>query len=118
MTFNKKRSTEGEYEILRFCEKLNTDVIDGASKLLNYFIKEHQPKKLTVFVDRRYNQGDLYKNLGFEFIENSKANCWYFKPHEYVLFRDFKIKKDKLLMSEYEYLKIYDCGYKKFEMKV
>jgi very-short-patch-repair endonuclease len=128
MTFNKKRSIEGEYEILRFSNKINKVVIDGASKLLNYFIKEHQPKKLTTLVDRRYDQGDLYKELGFEFINNSKTNYFYFKPSEMIKYYRFKFRKDVLIkqgfdesktefqiMAERGYLRIYDCGHMKFE---
>ena len=103
-------------------------VIDGASKLLNYFIKEHQPKKLTTLVDRRYDQGDLYKELGFEFINNSKTNYFYFKPSEMIKYYRFKFRKDVLIkqgfdesktefqiMAERGYLRIYDCGHMKFE---
>lgn len=49
ITFGSKRkslgqkSKEGEYELLRFCNKLGNTVIGGASKLFNKFIKKHDP---------------------------------------------------------------------------
>ena len=50
MTFGSKRKNLGSksedesYELLRFCNKLNTTVVGGASRLMNYFIKTHNPK--------------------------------------------------------------------------
>jgi hypothetical protein len=134
MTFGKKRiamgnrvNIEGEYEMHRFCNKLNTQVIGGASKLFSYFIKTYQPKLILTFADKRYSQGGLYKQLNFNFIENTKPNYWYFKSHEYFLHYRYSFRKDVLvkqgfdpnkteqqIMSEREYLRIYDCGNMKF----
>ena len=134
MTFGKKRIALGnkvknnnEYEMLRFCNKLNTQVIGGASKLLKYFIKKYQPKSILTFADRRYGNGNLYKQLGFKFIENTKPNYYYFKVNEMVRHHRFKFRKDVLvrngfnsnktereIMFELGYLRIYDSGNKKF----
>jgi len=137
MTFGKKRiamgnkiNIEGEYEMLRFCNKLNTSVIGGASKLLKYFIKTHSPKSILSFADRRYSQGNLYKKLGFNFIGNTKPNYWYFQKNGLIRYHRFKFRKDVLIkegfdkskteheiMSERNYFCIYDCGNMKFELK-
>lgn len=134
MTFGKKRiamgnkiNNDNEYEMLRFCNKLNTQVIGGASKLLKYFVKTYQPKSILTFADRRYSNGDLYKQLGFEFIGNTKPNYWYFKSHEYIRFYRFNFRKDILvsegydknktereIMIERNYYRIYDSGNMKF----
>ena len=45
-------NTEGSFELLRFCNKLNTSVIGGASKLLSHFEKYQKPKQLTSYADR------------------------------------------------------------------
>jgi hypothetical protein len=135
MTFGKKRismgnkiRTDGEYEMLRFCNKLNTQVIGGASKLLSYFIKTYNPKSILTFADKRYSQGKLYINLGFEFVCDTQPNYFYFKPSEMIRYYRFKFRKDVLvkegydssktefqIMNEREYLRIYDCGHMKFE---
>jgi very-short-patch-repair endonuclease len=135
MTFGKKRismgnkiRTDGEYEMLRFCNKLNTQVIGGAGKLLNYFIKTYNPKSILTFADKRYSQGRLYINLGFEFVGDTQPNYFYFKPSEMIRYYRFKFRKDVLvkegydssktefqIMNEREYLRIYDCGHMKFE---
>jgi len=135
MTFGKKRIAmgnkirkDGEYEMLRFCNKLNTTVIGGASKLLKYFVKTYHPKSILTFADRRYSNGELYKKLGFEFIENTRPNYWYFKTHELIRHYRFNFRKNVLVKEGYDsnkteseimrergYLRIYDCGNMKFE---
>ena len=95
-----------EYEMYGFCNKLNSQVIGGASLLLNYFIKIYNPKSILAFADRRYSQGNLYKQLGFKFIKNTKPNHIYYNN---------KIKEtEKEIMLEKNCLKIYDCGNMKF----
>ncbi len=138
MTFGKKRiamgsktSLDGEYEMLRFCNKLNTQIVGGASKLFKYFIKNYQPKSIITYADRRYSMGELYKTLGFDHIGNTEPNYWYFKSHEYILHYRFKFRKDVLvregfdasktehqIMDERGYMRIYDCGNMKFEFKL
>ena len=56
---------ENEYELVRFCNKLNTSVIGGADKLLQYFIRTYQPKEIISYADRRWSQGRLYDKLKF-----------------------------------------------------
>jgi hypothetical protein len=136
MTFGKKRiaienktNIDNEYEILRFCNKLNTQVISSASKLLNYFIEIYKPKSILIFVDRRYSQGNLYKQLGFKILYNTQPNYWYFEKHSYKKYHRYDFRKDALIsegfdknktefeiMDDREYLRVYDCGSMKFEM--
>ena len=66
MTFGKSRHFVGshnvsKYELLRFCNKLNTVVIGGASKLFNYFIEKYNPESVVSYADRRWSQGNLYE---------------------------------------------------------
>ena len=113
------------YELMRFVNKKNTLVIGGASKILNYFIKNYHPKKIVTFSDLRYSNGNLYNKLGFEYLHETKPNYFYVKN----LKREhrFKYRKDQLLKegfdskkSEHEIMlerkiyRIYDCGHKKF----
>jgi hypothetical protein len=136
MTFGKKRiamgnkiSIEGEYEMYRFCNKLNTSIIGGSSKLINYFIKTYNPKSVLTFADRRYSQGNLYKQLQFKFNGNTEPNYWYYKKNEMIKQHRFKFRKDVLvkegfnknktefeIMNDRDYYRIYDCGNMKFEM--
>jgi hypothetical protein len=137
MTFGKKRvalgnktQNIGEYEMLRFCNKLNTQVVGGASKLLKYFTNNYRPKEILTFADRRYSNGNLYKELGFNYLGNTKPNYWYFKKNELVRYHRFNFRKDILvkegfdsnktehqIMEEKGYLRIYDSGNMKFKIK-
>ena len=106
MTFGKKRlfmkskSSNDEYELLRYCNKLNTNVIGGASKLFKYFIKTYKPKEITTYADRSHSQGKLYEKLGFKFIHKTSPNYYYIinKKREHR----FNFKKDKLIREGYD----------------
>ena len=140
MTFGKKRLSMGnkirvdnEYEMYRFCNKLNTTIIGGASKLLTYFIKTYNPKSIISYANRRYSNGKLYKQLGFEFKGNSDVNYFYVnsRVNEYKRHYRFGFRKDILvkegfdasktehqIMLERGYSKIYDCGNMRFEISL
>lgn len=132
MTFGKARREkwkgEDRYELYRFCSKLNTTVVGGASKLLKYFEKTYKPKSIISYANRRWSQGNLYEKLGFDFIENTAPNYFYFKGGDYSKllsreqFQKHKLK-DKLNVFDEDltetenmfnngYRKIYDCGNK------
>ena len=115
------KKTENTYELLRFCNKLNTTVVGGASKLLKHFIKNINPKCIISYADRRWSDGNLYTKLGFTHIRNSKPNYYYIVGHKRE--NRFKYRKDVLvkegfdpdksekeIMKERGFLRIYDCG--------
>lgn len=135
MTFGKKRiamgnksSEDGGYEMLRFCNKINTSVVGGASKLLKFFEKKYNPKSILSFADRRYSDGNLYNKIGFDFIGETEPNYFYFEKHKNVRRHRFKFRKDVLvkegynpnmsereIMEERGFLRIYDCGQLKYK---
>jgi hypothetical protein len=80
MVFGKSRfNKKYEYELLRFCNKLNTVVIGAASKIMKYFKKEYCKNSISVisYADRRYSNGSLYESLNMEFKGNSSPNYFY-----------------------------------------
>ena len=102
MTFGKKRKSLGNvtnnlnhYELIRFCNKLNTSVIGGASKLLNHFIKMYNPTEIISYADKRWSNGDLYKKLGFNEIRHSNPNYFYIINKK--RYNRFKFRKDRLV---------------------
>jgi hypothetical protein len=132
MTFGSKRkslgqkSKEGEYELLRFCNKLGFSVIGGASKLFNRFIKMYNPDKIISYQDNSWHTGNLYENLGFNFISKSKPNYYWCKKN--IRFHRFNFRKDKLvkegfdknktediIMTERGYYKLWGFGNLKWE---
>lgn len=79
MTFGKMRGSIGTdstdlsncYELVRFCSKLNTSVVGGASKLFNHFVNKYAPQRIRSFSDRAHMLGRLYPVLGFSEVRRS-----------------------------------------------
>lgn len=134
MTFGKSRFDKNyDYELLRFCNKLNTSVVGGASKLFKYFLKNYSVDSIVTYGDKRWNTGLLYKNLGFTYLNATKPNYYYVEPnvnstiHSRMQFQKHKLK-DRLKvfdqsLSESQnminngYRKIWDCGNSKWEWR-
>lgn len=128
MTFSRNRfkKNSGEIELVRFCNKLNTNVVGGASKLLAHFQKLNNSTIIS-FADRRYSEGKLYPMIGFAFDSFSAPSYFYWKNSE-ILHRMScqKHKLSKLLpifdpmKTEYQnmldngYKRVWDCGNYKF----
>lgn len=131
MTFGKSRYDKNiDYEMMRFCSKLFTQVPGAASKLLKYFNKEYQPKALVSYANARWSTGKLYKTLGFKEESFSNPNYFYYHKddktilHSRVQFQKHKLEK-KLSIFDPEltemqnmvkngYRSIYDSGNYKF----
>ena len=133
MSFSKSRFNKNiEWELLRFCTKINTQVIGAASKLLSYFIKNFNPNSIISYANRRWSNGKLYEKLNFKYIGATKPNYFYFIPNENILYSRVKFQKHKLkdILPVYDYSlsetinmynngyrKIYDCGNLKYIWK-
>ena len=132
MTFGKNRFKKhsNEWELIRFCNKLNTNVIGGAGKLFKHFKQNHTKvgDKTITFADRRFSLGKLYYNLGFGFVGNVSPSYFYWK-YNLILNRmscqKHKLSKllDKFNATDTEYKnmlnngfrRVWDCGNMKFE---
>ena len=127
MTFDKfegrKKMKEDEWNLSRFCCKLNTNVIGGASRLLKYFINKYKPKKLITYADRSWSNGDLYHKLGFKIFNESKADYKYLINKNRLHKSNFKKSNLNTTLSESAFMeksniyRIWDCGKIKFEYK-
>ena len=123
-----RRGVEGSYEMLRFCNKLNINIVGGASKLFKYFIDKYNPVEVLSFADRSWSNGDLYRKLGFEFIQETQPNYYYViegkRKHRFGFRKDVLIKRggnpDKTeheIMADLGIDRIYDSGNLKFLFK-
>ena len=134
MTFGKKRlsmnnkSINNDYEMLRFCNKLNTSVIGGASKLFKYFLTTYNPDEVISYADRSYSNGNLYKQLGLKFIHTTEPNYYYvinnMKKYRFNFRKDILVKqgydKNKTeheIMLDRKIYRIYNAGNYKFTYK-
>jgi len=128
-TFKKGFYTKNyEWELSRFVTKKNYQIVGGASKLFTYFIKKYTPSSIVTFADRRYSQGNLYKQLGFKLSNIIPPTYFYITPNMRLYHRTHfqKNKLSKRLeifdssLSETEnmfnngYRRIWDCGNIKF----
>lgn len=125
--FNKKY----DYEILRYCSKLNTNVLGGFSKLLKHFQTEN-PGSVITYSDLRYGAGGVYEKSGFTKLTKSAPN--YFYTNDYInLASRNKFQKHKLInlletfdpeltewqnMVKNNYDRIWDCGNNVFGMSI
>ena len=128
MTFGKRPILNySEYELIRFCNKLNTSVIGGASRLLKYFINTYKPNEVISYADRRWSTGNLYEKLGFHFKTNTKVN-WFvinqgkrkhrvkYQKHKLIQMGFDKNKTAHKICLENNLYRIYDCGTKKYNL--
>lgn len=137
MTFGSYRKSMGrdvvnnEYELLRFCNKLNYHIPGGASKLFKHFIKCLNPSKIISYADRRWSKGNLYEKLGFKFVKYTDPNYWYiihgYRKHRFGYRKNVlkqKLKNYDENLTEYQnmlnngYDCIYDCGNMLFEYTI
>lgn len=119
----KINENNGTYELIRFCNKINTNVIGGASKLLKFYIKNFKPLNIYSYADKRWSKGNLYEKIGFELSHESKPSYFYIKKLKRLHRREFQ---KHILVSKYDCPKnvaaryftknvlgmnrIYDCG--------
>ena len=125
MTFDhnegRKKMEEGGWNLNRFCNKTGINVVGGASKLLSYFIKNYDVKRIVSYADKDWSVGNLYEVLGFTNVGGNGPDYKYIVKGCRV--HKSRYKKSKLNtnltesqeMTKREIYKIYDCGKLKFE---
>lgn len=99
MSFNKAKDSNC-YKITRFSSKIGVKVINGANILFNYFISKFKPNKVTAYVDKRWQNGDMFLNMNFKHICDTLPTCYDI----------FQRKRNVNKGNDNELNKIYDCG--------
>jgi hypothetical protein len=118
-----QKSIENTFELLRFCNKNNLSVPGSFSKILSFFIKEINPKRLISYCDMSYNSGNSYLLQGFVLKKETEPNYWYFHKDVGIRINRWNFRKDKLIkegfneqlteteiMKDRGYYRIFDCG--------
>lgn len=125
MTFSKPRfNTHYDFELLRYASLTGVNVVGGASKLLNRFIKDHNPDSIISYSDKRWSIGNVYDTIGFKYSHTSEPGYFYAK-HSTIISR-YQAQKHKLkdlfpkiynenktekeIMAEAGFYRVYDCG--------
>jgi len=122
MTLGKNRLGIGklkqyDYELLRFCNKLNTNIIGGASKLFKYFTTKYNTNLIVSYADRSYSNGNVYKKL--DFIEDHITKIGYHYVVDKIRKHRFNFRKNKLNTDKTEHeemqnrniFRIYNSGH-------
>lgn len=112
-----------EWEILRFCSSLNTQVVGGLSRMLTYFKRKHNPQSIISYADRRFGEGRSYLNCSFEYSHSSKPSYYYvqdFFRYSRLCFQkhllENKLESYDANLTEWQnmqlngYDRIWDCG--------
>jgi hypothetical protein len=131
MTFDhtegRKTMSSSEWNLSRFCTRINYNVIGGASKLLNYFIKTMHPTRLISYADKSWSEGALYQKLGFKLVNETSPDYKYIIDKKRINKQKFKksnlvsegfsaeLSESEIMMNRGIY-RIWDCGQLKFEV--
>lgn len=118
-----RSNVDDHYELLRFCNVNNTNVIGSASKLFKYFLKTYSPDKVISYASRDWSIGELYEKLNFSYIKKTEINYFYFHKDIGIRFNRYNYRKDKLVSEGYDkdmtehdimikrgYYRVYDTG--------
>lgn len=119
MTFDKfegrNKMQENEWNLNRFCNKSGISVVGGAGKLLSFFVKNYDVKRIISYAERSWSEGNLYHKLGFTLISDSKPDYKYILDGKRVHKSRFRKSRTNVSESKLNLLKIWDCGKIKFE---
>ena len=131
MTFGKRKfiTSSDHIELIRFANMSNYNVIGGFSKLLKYFIKQHQPEKIISFANLDFSDGHVYRMNGFTqksitppgyfwSKDGKKYHRSNFMKHKLIKMGHDKNKTEVEIMHENKFYRVFDCGNLKFELIV
>lgn len=96
-------------DISRFCNKLNTTVVGGFSRLIKRIELAVQPDRIQTFIDLRYGSGEYLKGLGFRKESENLSFKW---VKSNVVVHRMRFTGN----SGYEegFFKLWDCGQAKY----
>jgi hypothetical protein len=129
MTFGKRMiKSNVEFELIRFCNKINFNIIGASSKLFKYFLNNFVYSTIVSYSDMRLFDGKMYENLGFEKIHLSVPEYYWIKNserHHRSKFMKHKLveqgfdknKTEVEIMHERGYKRIWGCGQVRWEYK-
>ena len=130
ITFSKGRKNvnSNSFELVRFCNKINTNVIGSLSKLWKHFIKEISPSEIISYCDNDLFNGDSYLKVGMK-LDSISYNYWWCDGN--IKYNRWNFRKDKLIKDGYDknktefeimisrgWYRIYGSGNKKYVIKL
>ena len=96
----KKDKVNGHYLLQNFCDKKYFTVRKGIIKLINEFINMMKPKEIITYIDRRWDNSDVFYEIGFKHIESLAPTCHYIINN----------KRTNEIDNNHNSKRLYDCG--------
>lgn len=133
MTFGTPRySSKYQWELLRLCFELGSNVVGGASRLFKRFIDDMNPESIISYCNRAKFKGDVYTKLGFKYVRTNSPTKWWSKASRVIsdtLLRQRgydqlfgtnygKGTSNEQLMIDNWWLPVYDCGQAVYELNL
>jgi len=122
MTFDhfegRKRMSDNQWNLSRFCNKLGTTVVGGGSKILRHFIDKYNPDKIISYADKDWSQGNLYEKLNFIKLYETKPDYKYLIDGVRKHKSSFRKSKTGLSESKNGLFRVWDCGKIKYYLKL
>lgn len=117
------------YELMVFCNLLNTTITGGFAKLLKSFISDFNPSCIVSYVDKRWDNGELFDDNDFKHIRDKNPDYSYIIGHKRETKTKYRKKNlinqgfdanktENEIMLERGIPRIYDCGTMVFEMRL
>lgn len=116
------------FEIMRFANKLNTNIPGSFQKLFNKAIeyaKIENKEAILTYADRRFGEGLVYKQSGFSFIGTTPVDYWYVKKIGSInerlprfKYRAQKPLTEKQVAEKENVAPIYGCGSNIYLLKI
>ena len=122
ITISGSRYNDNDFEIIRYCNIKDHNVVGGFSKLLKHFRRIHNGS-IVSYANRRWSTGNLYAQSNF-IKERITGPCYYYlkgnKMQHRSIFMKHKLaslldifdpaKTEVVNMYENKYRRIWDCG--------
>lgn len=136
MTFGHMRHTMGAssttddsvWELSRFCNKLNTNIVGGASKLFTWFKDHYEYSQIISFSDISHTRGNLYSTLGFQIAGEVDPSYTWVDKYDQIFYNRVSCQKSNLrkllndpnidiinkteveIMQDHGFAQVYDSG--------
>jgi hypothetical protein len=112
--------------LLRFCNKLNYNIINSHNLMFDYFLNKYKPKKIISY-DNLNLYFEIYKNLNFNLVQHNKLDYWWSKGDKRLnkhLFEKRRLvkegydvnKSEKEIMLDRKFMRICNAGKFKYEL--
>ena len=105
-----------EWNINRFCKKINHFVMGGASEMISFFKEKFQPIRIISYADKNWSSGNLYQKLGFRICSQIGPDYKYLTRNGRSHKSGFRKSLIGISESDLKIPKIWDCGKIKFEI--